>query len=86
MPPAGCCPEFFFAPAQIDKRNGEWGPGVLMEKAYAASTDLAISLASKLDLQSHRGADRCAELWLQLLNNDVSGKQGILMSLQPGDD
>ena len=57
-----------------------------MEKAYAASTELAISLAGKLDLQRHRGADRCAELWLQLLNNDVSGKQGILMSLQPGND
>ena len=29
-PLPGAAPEFFFAPAQIDKRNGE-GPGVLME-------------------------------------------------------
>ena len=27
---------FFFAPAQIGKRNKDWGPGVLMQRAYAA--------------------------------------------------
>lgn len=78
----GAAPEFFFAPAQIDKRNGEWGPGVLMEKAYAASIDLAVSLGGKLDLQFFTGPDSCAAQWVKLLNNEVSGKQGILISLQ----
>ena len=81
-PLPGAAPEFFFAPAQIDKRNAEWGPGVLMEKAYAASIELALSLGGKLDLQFFTGPDSCAAQWVKLLNNEVSGKQGILISLQ----
>ena len=81
-PLPGAAPEFFFAPAQIDKRNAEWGPGVLMEKAYAASIELALSIGGKLDLQFFTGPDSCAAQWVKLLNNEVSGKQGILVSLQ----
>lgn len=81
-PLPGAAPAFFFAPAQIDKRNGEWGPGVLMEKAYTASIDLALSIGGKLDLQFYTGPDSCAAQWVKLLNNEVSGKQGILISLQ----
>ena len=80
-PLPGSAPEFFFAPAQIDKRNDEWGPGVLMEKAYTASTELALSLAGKLDMQAHSGAAACAEIWVDLLNNKVSPRRGILVSL-----
>ena len=81
-PMPGSPPEFFFAPAQIDKRNSEWGTGILMEKAYAASTELAVSLKGKLDLRFRKGAEVCAENWLQLLDNKVSGQQGILVSLR----
>ena len=80
-PLPGSKPEFFFAPAQIDKRNRDWGPGVLMKRGYAASAELATTLSGKLDLQFHRGTDSCAALWLRLLNNEVSGRQGILVSL-----
>ncbi len=80
-PLPGSAPEFFFAPAQIEKRNGEWGPGVLMEKAYGASTELALELSGRLDMQSYSGAGACAEMWVELLNNNVSGQQGILVSL-----
>ena len=53
-----------------------------MEKAYAESVELALSIGGKLDLQFYTGTDSCAAQWVKLLNNEVSGKQGILISLQ----
>jgi len=32
----GAKPEFFFAPAQIGKRNKDWGPGVLFQPARSS--------------------------------------------------
>lgn len=78
----GSQPTFFFAPAQIDKRNADWGPGVLTEKAYVASGALALQLQGQLRMESHQGTQACASVWRDMLDNKISGRQGIMVSLQ----
>ena len=53
----GSEPEVFFAPAQIEKRDAEWGGGAMMGKAYAASISAgAASWRRRLAMESHAGA------------------------------
>ncbi len=77
----GSPPQFFFTPAQIDKRNADWGPGVLTQRGYAASAALAMELRGQLKMESHRGAQACAGVWRDMLDNKISGQQGIMVSL-----
>lgn len=81
----GSEPEVFFAPAQIEKRDAEWGRGTMMTKAYAASIELVQQLAPTLVMESYSGVDACAAMWQALLDNQVSGQRGIMMSLQSVD-
>jgi hypothetical protein len=78
----GSQPVFFFTPAQVDKRNAEWGPGVLMQKGYAASAGLAMQLKAQLKMEYHQGADACTAIWQDMLDNKITGQQGILVSLK----
>ena len=75
-------PQVFFAPTQIEKRDGEWGCGVMMGKARAASVELVAQLAPKLLMESHSGAEACDAIWQSLLRNQVSGQRGVVVSLQ----
>lgn len=77
----GSQPQFFFTPAQIDKRNAEWGTGVLTQKGYAASAALALELKGQLNMELHRGAHACASVWRDMLDNKISGQQGIMVAL-----
>ncbi|MEK9990694.1 MAG: DUF2855 family protein [Halieaceae bacterium] len=81
-PLPGSEPQVFFAPAQIEKRDGEWGRGVMMGKAYAASIELVTQLAPTLVMESHRGAEACDAIWQSLLRNQISGQRGVMVSLQ----
>jgi len=78
----GSEPVVFFAPAQIEKRDAEWGRGVMMSKAYAASIALVQQLAPTLVMESYSGVEACDAIWQALLDNQISGQRGIMMSLQ----
>lgn len=78
----GAEPEMFFAPAQIEKRNAEWGRGVIMRQAYAASMQLLQRLSPLLTIEHHAGAEACVALWQALLDNQVSGQRGVMMTLR----
>jgi hypothetical protein len=78
----GSEPEVFFAPAQIEKRDSEWGRGVVVGKAYAASIELVMRLAPTLVMESHRGTEACDAIWQALLDNQISGQRGVMVSLQ----
>ncbi len=82
QPLPGSEPRVFFAPAQIEKRDGEWGRGVMMGKAYAASIELVIQLAPTLLIESHSGAEACDAIWQSLLRNQVAGQRGVVVSPQ----
>jgi len=81
-PLPGSEPEVFFAPAQIEKRDAEWGGGVMMGKAYAASIGLIQRLAPTLAMESHAGAEACNTIWQALLDNQVSGQRGVMLTLR----
>ena len=80
-PLPGSEPQVFFAPAQIEKRDGEWGRGVMMGKAYAASIELVTKLAPTLEMESHSGVEACDAIWQALLHNQISGQRAVMMSL-----
>ena len=81
-PLPGSEPEVFFAPAQIEKRDAEWGGGVMMGKAYAASIGLIQRLAPTLAMESHAGTEACNTIWQALLENQVSGQRGVMLTLR----
>jgi len=78
----GAKPEFFFAPGQIGKRNKDWGPGVLFQKAYAAGAQLAARSSDNLTVEFCNGIEAARDIWVETLDNKVSPKRGIMVSLK----
>jgi len=76
----GARPTFFFAPAQIAKRDEEWGPGVAMTKAIAASAEVAKKVQDELSVEWTRDVRGLATLWVDLLDNRVSPNRGLMVS------
>ena len=77
----GSEPEVFFAPAQIEKRDAEWGRGAMMSKAYAASIALVQQLAPTLVMESYSGVEACDAIWQGFWIIRFR-PAGIMMSLQ----
>ncbi len=77
----GATPTFFFAPAQIAKRDKEWGAGKLFEKASAAGAAIAERISKDITVEHISGAEAAAEIWLSMLNNDVAPSRGIMVSI-----
>ena len=77
----GAKPTFFFAPGQIAKREKEWGPGVPMFKAMSASARVANAIKDDMTVDWTKGAADLATLWNQLLDNKVSPRRGLMVSL-----
>ena len=75
-------PDIFFAPTQIEKRDAEWGRGAIMGKAYAASIRLFHQLTPILTQEYHAGVGACAKLWRALLDNQISGQRGVMVTLK----
>ena len=78
----GATPEFFFAPTQIEKRNKEWGPGVLFEKAYTASIELAGAIQDTIAIDFIVSAESVAAQWQALVQNEIGPKRGLMASLK----
>lgn len=77
----GARPAFFFAPAQIAKRDGEWGPGAAMMKAMMASAEVARKVQGEMTVEWTRGVADLEQLWVDLLDNRVSPSRGLMVSL-----
>lgn len=77
----GAEPTLFFAPSQIEKRDAEWGPGAIVEKAQRGSLDLLQRIAPAVHLETHHGVEACRSLWLDALENRLSGQRGVIISL-----
>ncbi|HEB28309.1 MAG TPA: DUF2855 family protein [Porticoccus sp.] len=77
----GAKPKFFFAPGHIAKREAEWGPGVAMAKAMAASAEVAKSIDSEMTVEWTRDVLALEALWLSMLDNKVSPQRGQMVSL-----
>ena len=77
----GAKPTFFFAPAQIGKRDAEWGPGVAMMKAMTASAEVAKKVQDEMSVEWTRDIQGLASLWVDLLDNKVPPNRGLMISL-----
>lgn len=77
----GSQPVFFFTPAHIKKRSEDWGPTVLIEKAMTASAQLSQKLKGLIAMEYHHGSESTQQMWLDLLDNKVSGQRGLMLSL-----
>jgi NADPH:quinone reductase-like Zn-dependent oxidoreductase len=77
----GARPTFFFAPAQIAKRDKEWGRGVLFDKASVAGAAMAKEIADKVSVEWVRGGEDTARIWTEMLDNQVSPDRGIMAAV-----
>ncbi|WP_372783464.1 DUF2855 family protein [Litorivivens sp.] len=80
----GAKPTFFFAPAQIAKREKDWGPGVLMMKAMEATFTISGKVKNIIQVEWSTGAEAVDQSWHNLLDNKVPGSVGIMASLVSG--
>ncbi|WP_372777788.1 DUF2855 family protein [Litorivivens sp.] len=77
----GAKPNLFFAPAQIAKRDKEWGPGEMSMKAMQATMKIAEKAKSHMQIEWVLGAEAVEHSWHNLLDNKVPGSTGIMASL-----
>jgi NADPH:quinone reductase-like Zn-dependent oxidoreductase len=80
----GAKPRFFFAPSQIAKRDEDWGAGVVMAKAAESSAQIAKRVAAQTTIEWTRDAQSLQSLWLDILDNKVSGSRGQMVTLLSG--
>lgn len=76
----GAKPTMFFAPGQIDKRDEEWGRGVIMERALAACAAMAKDARSWVSVDWVRGAEAIEAEWAALVDGKVSPKRGLMIA------
>lgn len=80
-PLPGAKPEMFFAPSQILKRNQDWGPGAVFERAYSASAVLAGKIKDDITVEWKTGIEEARQIWVDTVENKVSPKRGIMVRL-----
>jgi len=75
----------FFAPAQIKKRQGDWGPAVLGEKLVLAWRAFSAKAAAPkepwLTVQHHRGTQEVQQAYAQVLAGRGDPRAGHILSL-----
>ncbi|MEM9013663.1 MAG: DUF2855 family protein [Pseudomonadota bacterium] len=77
----GAKPKLFFAPAQIGKRNDEWGPGVMMDRAYKASADISKAIKDDITVRRLQGAEATATAWRDTLDNKIPPSTGLIVTI-----
>jgi hypothetical protein len=80
-PLPGAKPTWFFAPDQIRKRAGEWGPGGIDKRFGAAWSGFAPMLERWLTVTEGRGPEAVREAYLDTLNGRVPPDRGVILSL-----
>ena len=77
----GAAPTFFFAPAQIAKRDADWGAGELLRRAATRCAEIAAASRGVLEIERVRGADAAR----RELDDMVAGRtppfRGLLLSI-----
>lgn len=82
---AGPKPVLFFAPAQIKKRSGEWGPQQLGQRLVEAWQQFLATVGDRqqpwLRVQQHHGEAAVAAAYLNVLAGQGDPRTGHIMSL-----
>jgi hypothetical protein len=77
----GARPAWFFAPDQIRKRAGEWGPGGIDTRFGAAWSGFAPTLETRLTVVSGHGPEAVKQVYLNTLDGRIPPEQGHMLSL-----
>lgn len=79
-PLPGAPPAFFFAPAQIAKRDAEWGAGVLMGKANLANIAFVQRLGHLLSITEHKGPAAVEAHYQDMVHNRTPPTEGLILN------
>lgn len=71
-------PEFFFAPAQIEKRNADWGPGEAARRGLEASLKAARAVEPHVRIDRREGPEAVMAAWRDLAENRARPDQAII--------
>lgn len=72
---------FFFAPAQIQKREQDWGPGEVMRRATGEAARISRDLKGAMTVRHEHGATAVAAAWARLVANETPPDTAIMASL-----
>jgi hypothetical protein len=78
---SGPKPQFFFAPTQIQKRRGEWGPGELGRRYAAAWNEFTPKVTDWVDVSRSAGPEGLRAAWLEVLAGGVDPRTGLVIAL-----
>lgn len=76
----GAKPEFFFAPAQIAKRQADWGPGVLDKRMLEANLAFLPVMARHLRIERGDGADAVKAAYAAMVSGRTPADVGVVLS------
>jgi hypothetical protein len=77
----GATPTFFFAPAQIAKREDDWGPGEILRRAAAESMRIAGEMRGVLTITQVRGAEPCRAALEEMIAGRTPPNRGLMLAL-----
>jgi hypothetical protein len=77
----GVKPQFFFAPAQIEKRREDWGPGVIERKITEAWKRLAQDADGWLDIRVHEGLGAAQQVYDDIARGAANPRDGHVIVL-----
>lgn len=73
-------PSFFFAPAQIAKRDADWGPGELMRRATRANIEFCETLGDRMQIVHASGAEPIALNYRAMAAGLTPPDRGLILS------
>ena len=77
----GATPTFFFAPAQVAKRDEDWGPGELLRRASAESARIADEVRGLLEVTQVRGVENVRSALAEMVEGRTPPSRGLMLSL-----
>ena len=78
----GAKPSMFFAPGQIGKRDKEWGPGVMMERALEAWMRQAEKTKDHMTFKTVTGAEDIRAAYLEMVDGATPPNVGVLLDFK----
>ena len=78
---SGPRPEFFFAPTQIQKRRGDWGPGEVESRYARAWSEFTPKVKSWVEVEQREGSEGLRSAWLEVLAGGTDPKRGLVIAL-----
>lgn len=78
----GATPTFFFAPAQVEKRNQEWGSGKVQKLIGQALKDFQKFSDQWMRVSRGSGTEAIGQTYNKVLSGKASPKEGFILSMK----